>query len=162
MKGSYSLIIEAPDFVEAGSLGKIEFNSNYLVYNGSAFGPGGLEARISRHLADEKSLHWHIDYLLEGSDIRKILIFPGQDLECDLSREMDSGVKGFGSSDCSCFSHLHGFNEVQKVFGSVFGVSSDFKVVEDDRDKKKVENSEYDSFEDFVGELPGPESYKES
>jgi Uri superfamily endonuclease len=162
MKGSYSLIIEAPDSVEAGALGKIEFNSNYLVYNGSAFGPGGLEARISRHLSDEKNLHWHIDYLLESSEIRKILIFPGLDLECDLSSEMDSEVKGFGSSDCSCFSHLHGFNEVQKVFSSVFGVSSDFKVVEDDRDKKKVENPEYDSFEDFVGELPGPESYKES
>jgi Uri superfamily endonuclease len=38
---------------------------DYL-YVGSALGPGGLAARIGRHLAREKALHWDIDFLLSG------------------------------------------------------------------------------------------------
>jgi Uri superfamily endonuclease len=36
------------------------------LYCGSAKGPGGLKARLSRHMRRGKSVRWHIDRLTEG------------------------------------------------------------------------------------------------
>ncbi len=42
---------------------------NY-VYCGSARGPGGLAARVGRHLRQDKRPHWHVDHLTAVPDRR--------------------------------------------------------------------------------------------
>jgi Uri superfamily endonuclease len=71
-----------------------------------------LESRIRRHLSDEKKLHWHIDYLLEKSEITDVIYNENKKVECELSQyiaQKTDGVKDFGCSDCECESHLYYF-----------------------------------------------------
>ena len=107
MKGTYILLIELPDSTEiqVGHLGKIQFKTGFYAYVGSAL--GGLEARISRHRRKEKKIHWHIDYLL--SEARTKEVYVGEGKECDIAKKLADYlpcVRGFGSSDCDCESHL--------------------------------------------------------
>ena len=84
----------------------------WYVYSGSANGPGGLKARVGRHLRKGKRRHWHVDHLTENA--AEILVhyrIGGQ--ECELLRDFgqkcdfDYPVAGFGASDCrNCVSHL--------------------------------------------------------
>lgn len=81
-------------------------------YAGSAYGPGGFKARVGRHLAQAKRLHWHIDHLTVHAASISALISPGA-CECAIvERLLASGAfdlphPGFGSSDCRrCRSHL--------------------------------------------------------
>ena len=104
--GAYiiTVIIDAP--TPFGRGGTVQ-PGTYL-YVGSAYGPGGLAARLSRHARKHKRRHWHIDALTEGRGVNAIRVYPGGD-ECALARELVercSAVKGFGSSDCDCLSHL--------------------------------------------------------
>ncbi len=63
--GSYALLLTLgqPLRVEVGQLGAVTFAPGRYVYFGSAMGPGGLRARIRRHVQPDKLPHWHIDYL---------------------------------------------------------------------------------------------------
>ncbi len=47
-----------------GKLGTFEFPAGHYIYTGSA--KKNIEARINRHLSQQKSLKWHIDYLLDS------------------------------------------------------------------------------------------------
>ncbi len=73
MKGAYILliVIEKEVNIEIGALGTIRFEKGHYCYVGSAVGPGGIEARVGRHLKKGKKLKWHIDYLLEHEDIEE-------------------------------------------------------------------------------------------
>ncbi|MDD2778249.1 MAG: GIY-YIG nuclease family protein [Methanocellales archaeon] len=107
MKGSYILLIELPESTEiqVGRLGKINFQTGFYAYVGSAL--GGLEARIGRHLRKEKKLHWHIDLFLTLARIKEVYVGGGK--ECDIAKRMADYfdfIGGFGSSDCDCESHL--------------------------------------------------------
>jgi Uri superfamily endonuclease len=111
--GTYILFVElfSPTTIEIGKLGRLTFDDGSYAYVGSAFGPGGLESRLSRYEAGPKRVHWHIDYLLEHSEFRHALINTSHErLECVWARWMgDRGLRrvpGFGSSDCQCSSHL--------------------------------------------------------
>nr|WP_321525060.1 GIY-YIG nuclease family protein [uncultured Cohaesibacter sp.] len=81
-------------------------------YAGSAHGPGGLRARLARHLAKEKSIRWHVDQLtIRASSLHVWAWLEGT--ECDLADQMQQSngfhvpLPGFGSSDCThCSSHL--------------------------------------------------------
>ena len=47
-----------------------------------------LNARIKRHLSDDKKLHWHIDYLLKDKNseiVDVIFTISTNKLECKLS-----------------------------------------------------------------------------
>ena len=109
MKGTYVLIISLPEAMEMtiGALGKIRFKEGYYAYIGSAL--NSLEKRTARHLSSEKKLHWHVDYLLQKAEILDVLKLEDErKLECFVAenlQEFDS-VRKFGSSDCSCKSHL--------------------------------------------------------
>lgn len=80
----------------------------------------GLERRLGRHFKKDKKPHWHIDYLLEEAEIEGVLAVETESrIECDLNRLVLNLpgakviVKGFGSSDCKCPSHLvHLSNEM--------------------------------------------------
>ncbi len=81
------------------------------VYAGSAFGPGGIRARVSRHLRADKKAHWHIDRLSARAACIDVKIYPGG-RECALVADLLATgavvpVPGFGSSDCrDCPAHL--------------------------------------------------------
>ncbi len=81
-------------------------------YCGSAKGPGGIAARVARHLRRDKQPHWHIDQLTMAAHAISVLAFPGGS-ECALVARLTGGsgasipVAGFGSSDCRhCPAHL--------------------------------------------------------
>jgi Uri superfamily endonuclease len=80
-------------------------------YAGSANGPGGIAARVARHMRKEKKPHWHIDGLTMAASEIKPLAFPGGN-ECSLVDRLlaagcDVPAPGFGSSDCrACPAHL--------------------------------------------------------
>jgi histidyl-tRNA synthetase len=79
------------------------------LYCGSAKGPGGLRARLGRHMRRGKTVRWHIDRLTEAGAVPGAWVVPGGD-ECALAAalaHLEVPVPGFGSSDCAtCRSHL--------------------------------------------------------
>lgn len=113
--GSYALIFEAgrPFSAEIGKLGQFTGKPGCYIYCGSAFGPGGVAARIKHHTRPVKRPHWHIDYLRRALTLVDIwYCFDPANREHDWSR-IFSGYgsalipkPGFGSSDCDCTSHL--------------------------------------------------------
>ncbi|MBT5455692.1 MAG: GIY-YIG nuclease family protein, partial [Rhodospirillaceae bacterium] len=112
--GAYALLIRLPHRLQAsiGALGMIGLPAGAYLYLGSAHGPGGLRARLRRHLRPEKTRHWHVDYLTEVGKIICILAVPDGH-ECDLVDRARSctgvsvPIAGFGSSDCRrCPAHL--------------------------------------------------------
>ncbi|MCL6641950.1 MAG: GIY-YIG nuclease family protein [Candidatus Bipolaricaulota bacterium] len=112
-RGVYVLVIEAHGAAVIGRLGRQDFDGIYL-YVGSALGPGGLK-RIERHRAVamglNKTRRWHVDYLLALGHLRGVFVIEtSQKLECAVAQSLagiaQPVVKGFGSSDCRCFSHL--------------------------------------------------------
>ncbi|MFP4250514.1 MAG: GIY-YIG nuclease family protein [Armatimonadota bacterium] len=110
--GSYVLImtLDRPCRVEVGALGEIHFPAGAYAYAGSAM--GGLDARIARHLRDDKRLHWHVDYLLQHAEVAEVVrVESDERLECRIASalaERLAVVERFGSSDCACPGHLFG------------------------------------------------------
>jgi Uri superfamily endonuclease len=98
--------------IQAGRLGEIELVPGYYIYVGSAFGSGGVRARISRHWRVDKPKHWHIDYLREFvTPLSAWVSYEPERLEhrwAQLFHEMSgvNSIQGFGCSDCKCYSHL--------------------------------------------------------
>ncbi|MFW9794566.1 MAG: DUF123 domain-containing protein [Candidatus Thorarchaeota archaeon] len=129
MKGAYVLIIriEKDVNVQIKSLGRVTFQAGTWVYVGSAMGDGStsLENRIKRHFSSDKTIYWHIDYLLD-KEVKLQKVFWAQSSthsECDIAQQIQSrtefqeGPRHFGSSDCQkeCAAHLFGFNDVDSV-----------------------------------------------
>lgn len=111
MKGSYSIVAFLPEDseIEIAKLGTFTFPKGFYVYTGSAL--SSLEGRIGRHLGKDKKMRWHIDYFLERAvPLGFVPIVSSEREECGInSKFLKEGVivaKGFGSSDCSCTSHL--------------------------------------------------------
>ncbi len=113
--GSYILLLKCvqPEKIQIGAKGILTTRKGYYLYCGSAFGPGGLTARVGRHLRNSKKNRWHIDYLRERLQIIEIWYsthFKSLEHQCAevfLSNiEMTIPQIGFGSSDCDCKTHL--------------------------------------------------------
>jgi len=113
--GTYAIIMRAQDRqqLQIGRLGGVQLSKGWYVYVGSAFGPGGLAARVSRHLRCHKTRHWHIDHLIWATTVREVWYSQRQrDLEhCWAQAALDQPaaqnlLRGFGASDCQCLSHL--------------------------------------------------------
>jgi Uri superfamily endonuclease len=116
-KGSYLLILHLTADVphlQIGRLGCFDFAAGYYLYVGSAFGSGGLSARLAYHQRRTKPHpHWHLDYLRPHAHLLEAwTVAGGPALECTwctiLSNlpEVTIPVRGFGSSDTHCASHL--------------------------------------------------------
>lgn len=110
-RGSYLLVLHVPRVVsvQVGALGRIRFPVGFYVYVGSAM--AGLSARLARHRRRRKKMHWHIDWLASVARIvDAVPIRSSERLECDIARAVAGlardRLSGFGSSDCSCESHL--------------------------------------------------------
>jgi len=114
--GTYNLILRLPvkKEIEVGKLGKIQFKKGFYLYAGAA--RKNLTQRLERHRRERKKLFWHIDYLRAHAEVHQALPIRASDsLECELAGALKkiSGweVPNFGSSDCSCNSHLLGMSE---------------------------------------------------
>lgn len=81
--------------------------SGFYCYAGSARGPGGLKARLLRHLRPDKKVRWHIDQLTTKANHSAAWAWPDGE-ECQLIQTLihQQGFSipqpGFGSSDCRC------------------------------------------------------------
>ena len=66
-KSTYILIARVSQMkrLGIGSLGEFAIIPGFYAYVGSAFGSGGLRARLGHHLEFTAEPHWHIDYLLQ-------------------------------------------------------------------------------------------------
>ena len=112
MKGVYVLIIQVDEDigVNVGAIGRLTFKKGLYAYVGSA--QNNLEQRVKRHLRKEKRKFWHIDYLLDNDATKVMKVLHKQadkTEECAIAKvigERGEPVDGFGSSDCSCKSHL--------------------------------------------------------
>jgi hypothetical protein len=60
---------DRPIEIRVGRLGKLGFDTGIYAYVGSALGPGGVAARLSRHIAGARKDRWHIDYLLGEGEV---------------------------------------------------------------------------------------------
>lgn len=111
--GAYVLAIDlaAPAVVRVGRNAPQTLPAGRYLYCGSAKGPGGLKARLARHMRRRKPVRWHVDRLTaRGVVIGAWIVVDGD--ECALAATLRrqgllEPIPGFGSSDCrSCASHL--------------------------------------------------------
>lgn len=119
VKGVYVLVISVGEDIriKVGALGSMSFDKGLYAYVGSA--QNGLEKRIERHVRKTKRKFWHIDYLLDNDAVGVLKVFckeAGKHVECKIAKKIsESGVpmKGVGSSDCKCNSHLFRLKDYQ-------------------------------------------------
>ncbi len=89
----------------------VELSAGHYLYAGSAMGPGGLHARLSRHLRKNKTAHWHIDELTTSSNAEVFttaIVFTSAS-ESQIVESLDflsCPIEGFGSSDSPHSAHL--------------------------------------------------------
>lgn len=116
--GTYLLLLRAdsPCAIVVGRLGTATLTPGWLVYVGSAFGPGGLAARIRHHLRHAAKPHWHIDYVRAALDLCEIWVCASpQRLEHRFATALHSApgssipLPRCGASDCRCAAHLFHF-----------------------------------------------------
>jgi Uri superfamily endonuclease len=102
--------------IVVGRLGRFDAQPGFYVYVGSAFGAGGLAARLGHHLGPARTLHWHIDYLRQAASIDEVwYACQDQRREHSWAQAMAAmpgaaiPLPGFGASDCTCPAHLFRF-----------------------------------------------------
>ncbi len=102
------------DQIRIGKRGLLSVNPGWYLYVGSALGPGGVQARVLRHLRGSKKLHWHIDFLLasEALHVEEVWWTHSHDrCECQWGKSLkmlgtEVLISRFGASDCKCLAHL--------------------------------------------------------
>jgi Uri superfamily endonuclease len=127
-KGTYGLLLRLDGRweVEVGRLGRFVFVAGYYLYVGSALGPGGLAARLGRHLRGEKGPIWHIDYLRAVGVVTAVCWLESpvryEHEWATVAQQLPGAtipVPRFGASDCRCSTHLVYFH--QKLDLSLLG-----------------------------------------
>jgi Uri superfamily endonuclease len=112
--GAYVLAVDLRRPLRLSLKGRqpVDLEPGRYLYAGSARGPGGIRARVGRHVKTAKSVRWHIDRLTNAAGVAQVLAQPGGD-ECALLADILAlpgaavPVPGFGASDCArCPAHL--------------------------------------------------------
>jgi sugar fermentation stimulation protein A len=113
-RGSYLLILELKRKrnIRVGKLGRVSFRKGFYIYIGSAM--ANLSKRMQRHRHLRKRHHWHIDELRAVAEFHSVLaIRSSVRLECKIAKAFsdisDWKILGFGCTDCTCDTHLFGF-----------------------------------------------------
>jgi len=119
--GTYALVCRPSCEAEipVGRLGVLPVRYGFYVYVGSAFGPGGVRARVARHVNHGLSRHWHVDYLWPVFRIGEIW-YSHDPMRREhewvriLRHAMGCSVplRRFGASDCRCEAHLAFFEQL--------------------------------------------------
>jgi Uri superfamily endonuclease len=113
--GTYALLFEATGAVRerVGRLGEVVLAPGCYVYVGSAFGPGGVRARVRHHAAVGHRPRWHMDYLRPHLTLDAVWYTHDPRRREDLWARVWHGfagfrraVPGFGASDRHGASHL--------------------------------------------------------
>ena len=117
VSGTYLLEIFAEKEFEitAKKFTGVKFPPGFYYYSGSA--QKGYNSRLTRHLKETKTIHWHIDYLttIKTNKITTIFLFENapRDRECEVVQtlikifHLDDSFSGFGNGDCkTCGTHL--------------------------------------------------------
>ena len=134
--GTYTLLLKlnSPTRLQIGRLGCFDFPAGYYGYIGSAYGPGGLRARLRHHLQPALKPHWHIDFFRLTASVFEVGFRLGTpSMECEWSRQVAGlnqttiPVPGIGASDCrqGCAAHLYHLGmepdlHQEKFVGAVF------------------------------------------
>jgi Uri superfamily endonuclease len=112
--GAYVMAIRLTDplALDMRGTGAAVLAPGTYAYCGSARGPGGIRARVARHLRRDKRPHWHVDRLTAAGQVTAVAPSPGGS-ECALFAALrrlpgaQVPAPGFGSSDCkTCSAHL--------------------------------------------------------
>ena len=111
--GAYALVLRLAreTRLDIATLDRPLLPAGLYLYAGSAWGHGGIRARVGRHLRRGKARVWHIDRLTEEAAVEEVIAFPGN-RECaiaDLAIAHGARVPipRFGASDCrKCEAHL--------------------------------------------------------
>lgn len=121
--------LNEPCSMQIGRLGTFDFRTGFYAYVGSAYGPGGLAARLDRHLRkpSEKRTHWHIDHFLARAQPWGAAWAVDNRLnECEWARSLATVGRRwpphFGASDCRCAGHLIEFEaqtNIQRLIASI-------------------------------------------
>lgn len=96
--------------LQVGALGPVTLECGWYAYVGSA--ARAREARVARHLAREKPLRWHADYLFATFPAIRAWLVDGAAGECDLAAALaalpgaERLPRRFGAGDCQCPGHL--------------------------------------------------------
>jgi sugar fermentation stimulation protein A len=114
-RGSYLLIlnVKRDRKIDVGKLGKVYFRKGFYIYVGSAM--ANLSKRMERHRHLRKQHHWHIDELRAVAEFHAVLaVRSSTRLECEIGKALfeiaEWSISGFGSTDCSCETHLVGMS----------------------------------------------------
>lgn len=112
------IVMEKSLPITVGRLGQIFFEAGLYAYVGSA--KRHLPHRLARHIRDEKSMRWHIDYLTTVARVQRAYVWPWREgLECELAaalRKTGAVFAGFGSSDCRCGGHFVRIEQEMRQF----------------------------------------------
>lgn len=101
-----------------GALGSFDFPRGLYLYAGSAWGGGGLAARVGRHLRGDGRPRWHVDHLRRVALPAFVALYPHRREECALAQQAlalpgaQVVAPRFGASDCRCAAHLVHLGEV--------------------------------------------------
>jgi len=141
--GTYALFLrlDRERVLTIGRLGHFHFPAGLYAYVGSARGPGGLAARIARHLRRSKPLRWHIDYLRPHTRPVAVWLTLGvRRRECAWAQGLAAmehaaiPAPGFGASDCRCPAHLIHFPTMpdRERFERLVGEAAQHRLIHSD------------------------------
>ena len=112
------------------------------VYVGSAWGPGGLAARIARHIGARRKrrLHWHIDRILASEYVRPVALLyaigcRGESRLASMIASVAEPLPGIGSTDdpsaSSHFFRLRGtrVEQLERLLVKVCGLAESCSLV---------------------------------
>lgn len=130
MKGSYVLVLDLAEDTRltVGRLGTFEFPAGLYLYCGSAL--NGLEARIRRHIHQDKKRHWHVDYLTGAAPVLQVWWVADEErwecrwAEAIAGQDCEPVARGFGSSDCRCPAHLFRVGCREHLEGILWGLGN--------------------------------------
>ena len=104
---------DRPASITVGRLGSLALTTGYYFYVGSAFGPGGLRARLRHHYSISQKPHWHLDYIRPSLKLQQVWYSHDAvryEHEWATILHEVSGLQiplvGLGASDCRCCSHF--------------------------------------------------------
>jgi len=110
-RGAYLLALHLPARARLPVLGGVDLPPGVYLYVGSALGPGGLAARLGRHLQGRGRPHWHVDRLRAVS---RPLGYAAccaesraeEEVALSCASKLGPGPLGFGASDSRAATHL--------------------------------------------------------
>ena len=135
--GTYIVVLKSGQAktIQIGKLAQLNIQKGYYVYIGSAMGPGGVTARLKHHCKVSTRPHWHLDYLrAETAFYNAYALHSPERKECGWAAVMakteavSEPMKGFGSSDCKCNTHLFYFSSKLKAVRAIGKISGARKV----------------------------------